>query len=288
MKTILITGANGQLGNEIKEISGLYNFIFIFTDVDDLDITNIGALDNFFHNNHVDHIVNCAAYTAVDKAEDEPDKADLLNNIAVSNLVNISKKYNVRLIHISTDYVFNGKAHEPYKEDHKTNPASVYGSSKLKGEEAIINSNIEYLIIRTSWLYSSFGNNFVKTMLRLGKEKNELKIIFDQIGTPCYAYDLANAILTIINKTETKQSEFVSGIYNYSNEGICSWYDFAKEIFSISGIPCKVLPIKTKDYPTAAARPSYSVLDKNKIKSTFGIEIPHWKESIVNCLKIIK
>lgn len=288
MKKILVTGSNGQLGNELKELSKNHKFEFIFTDYQELDITNILQLESFFKKNKFHYLINCAAYTAVDKAESDYDNAELLNSIAPGYLAAFSKANKIRLIHISTDYVFNGKSYIPYKEEDITEAASVYGTTKLEGEINILKENPDSIIIRTSWLYSSFGNNFVKTMLRLGNEKPELGIIFDQVGTPTYARDLAKVIMEIISQTENDSDKFVSGIYHFSNEGACSWYDFAKEIFSIRNISCKVKPIETKDYPTPASRPHYSILNKGKIKSTFSIEIPHWKDSLRECLNILQ
>ena len=286
MRNILITGAKGQLGNEIKVLDKIFkNLSFIYTDIEELNITNINELDTFFRTNLVEFIVNCAAYTAVDKAESEPDKAELINATAVKNLRQIAEKYNCYLIHISTDYVFDGQGYMPYKEIDRTNPQSVYGKSKLKGEQALEGYE-KGIIIRTSWLYSSFGNNFVKTILRLAKEKDELKVVFDQVGTPTYAADLVKAIITIVQQTFENSEKFVSGIYHFSNEGICSWYDFAKEIMDIEKLECKIIPIESKDFPTAAKRPFYSVLNKEKIKSTYNIEIPFWKDSLRECLKL--
>ncbi|MBN2520898.1 MAG: dTDP-4-dehydrorhamnose reductase [Bacteroidales bacterium] len=287
MRNILITGAKGQLGNEIKVIGKNFkNLSFIYTDIEELNITNINELDTFFRTNLVEFIVNCAAYTAVDKAESEPDKAELINATAVKNLRQIAEKCNCYLIHISTDYVFDGQGYMPYKEIDRTNPQSVYGKSKLKGEQALEGYE-KGIIIRTSWLYSSFGNNFVKTILRLAKEKDELKVVFDQVGTPTYAADLVKAIITIVQQTFENSEKFVPGIYHFSNEGICSWYDFAKEIIDIIKLECKIIPIESKDFPTAAKRPFYSVLNKEKIKSTFNFEIPFWKDSLRECLKLL-
>ncbi|MCK4663092.1 MAG: dTDP-4-dehydrorhamnose reductase [Bacteroidales bacterium] len=285
-KNILITGSNGQLGNELKILSGkLENCNLLFTDIDELDITNAYDIDNFFSTNSIDLVINCAAYTAVDKAETEADIAKEININAIKNLIKCIKKYNSKLIHISTDYVFNGKTHTPYTETDTTNPNSVYGQTKSDGEKLILNSGIAHIIIRTSWLYSGFGNNFVKTIIKYAKEKNELNVVFDQIGTPTFAGDLAEAIIRIIIETNNNQSKFVSGIYHYSNEGVCSWYDFAYEIINITKLNCHINPIESKDYPTIAKRPPYSVLNKNKIKSIFNITIPHWRESLVKMLK---
>ncbi len=290
MTNILVTGSNGQLGNEIRILSKNFsNFNFYFTDVDELDITDLAAIENFMKQNPTHYIINCAAYTAVDKAEEDSAKAALINQLAVHNLAVTAQNFDSKLIQISTDYVFDGRNYRPYKETDQTNPQSVYGFSKAAGEKNIAEEmSSDYMIIRTSWLYSSFGNNFVKTMRKLGKERDELNIIFDQIGTPTYARDLAHAILTIINKVENKTSNFISGIYHYSNEGVASWYDFAKEIMQISQINCKINPIETKDYPTPAKRPFYSVLNKAKIKKNYDIEIPYWKDSLKLCIELLK
>ena len=289
---ILVTGSNGQLGSEIRYlvinnlISNIQSYKFFFTDKEELDITNKEQIKNFINQNNIDLIINCAAYTAVDKAEEEKELADLINHKAVKYLAEISKVKDIILIHISTDYVFDGKNYRPYKEDDKTNPQSVYGMTKLKGEEAFIKSQAKGIIIRTSWVYSSFGANFVKTMLRL-KDKKELNVVFDQVGTPTYARDLAKAILEIINRNFEKLKSFKAEIFHFSNEGVCSWYDFAKAIFEIKGIDIKVNPIETKDYPTPAKRPHYSVLNKSKIKKEFCLEIPYWRNSLKKCLKEI-
>lgn len=284
---ILITGANGQLGNEMRiaslslEEKGYHLF---FTDINELDITEPESIDAFIHNHHINIIVNCAAYTAVDKAEDDAILCEKLNSEAPLNLAKAANKYNCRLIHVSTDYVFNGNHFIPYTEEDETSPDSIYGETKLKGEQNILKECNQSLIIRTAWLYSSFGYNFVKTMIKLGRERDHLSVIFDQIGTPTYAKDLANTICSIIlNKPKT-------GIFHFSNEGVCSWYDFAQAIHEIAGIKnCKINPIHTSEYPTKANRPHYSVLDKTKIKHELGIEIPHWRESLKEAInKIIK
>jgi len=280
---ILVTGSNGQLGSEIKSLSKNYPYKFFFTDKNELDISKKEDVSKFIEENNIDLIINCAAYTAVDKAEEEQELADLINYKAVKYLAKIAKDNNIVLIHISTDYVFDGKNYRPYKEDDKTNPQGVYGLTKLKGEKAFIEEGANGIIIRASWVYSSFGHNFVKTMLRL-KDKKELSVVFDQVGTPTYAKDLARVILEIIknelNKLKGKKAE----IYHYSNEGVCSWYDFAKAIFEIKNIHINVNPIETKDYPTPAKRPHYSVLNKSKIKNEFNIKIPYWRESLEKML----
>jgi dTDP-4-dehydrorhamnose reductase len=266
MKTILVTGANGQLGSELQEIAGKNSyFSFLFTDYEELDITDRNAVHQFFSSHSIDYVINCAAYTAVDKAETDYERAKILNAEAVGILAKEAHRTNIPFIHISTDYVFDGKNYKPYQEDDVVNPQSAYGTTKLEGENLAFAHHNKTMIIRTSWLYSSFGNNFVKTMIRLGKERDELSVIFDQIGTPTYAYDLANGIMSIIDSVEKNEQSFTPGIYHYSNEGVCSWFDFAKEIHAYCNITCTVNPIKTEDYPTPAQRPFYSVLDKSKI-----------------------
>ncbi|MCQ2958787.1 MAG: dTDP-4-dehydrorhamnose reductase [Bacteroidales bacterium] len=284
MTKILVTGSNGQLGNEIRTLVSEFPFQFTFTDVAELDITNIDAIENLFKKQAFDFVINCAAYTNVNKAESEEDIALQINAIAPKNLARICNKYNAKFIHISTDYVFDGKKFQPYIETDAVCPQSAYGRTKLKGEEFAFSENSNTIVIRTAWLYSSFGNNFVKTMMKLGKEKDELNVVFDQIGTPTYASDLATAILSIIQKVENKNSNFFSGIYHFSNEGVCSWYDFTKEIHQLAKVQCKVNPIETKDFPSPAQRPFYSVLNKQKIKDTFHIDIPYWKDSLAVCI----
>ncbi len=282
MLNILITGSNGQLGSEIKELSNNYSYNFFFTDRTNIDITNKEDIKNFCQTNNINAIINCAAYTAVDKAETDIENADLINRKAVKKLALVSKELNIKLIHISTDYVFDGRNFKPYCEEFQTNPNSVYGETKLDGENEMININPkDSIIIRTSWVYSFYGNNFVKTMLRLGREKDSLGVIFDQVGTPTYAKDLAKTILDILPNIENEKVQ----IYNYSNEGVLSWYDFAKEIMKMSKLLCKINPIETFQYPTPAKRPHYSLLNKRKIKETFNVEIPYWKDGLDDCLK---
>jgi dTDP-4-dehydrorhamnose reductase len=282
MLNILVTGSNGQLGSEIREISSAFDHNFFFTQRDLLDISKPDEMQEYVEQNKIDVIINCAAYTAVDKAESDEVLADSINHLAVKNLAQISKEKNIKLIHISTDYVFDGTNFKPYMEDDATNPNGVYGKTKLDGEKVVQEINpINSIIIRTSWVYSSYGANFVKTMLRLGKEKENLGVIFDQVGTPTYARDLAKAILEILPKIENKKVE----IYNYSNEGVLSWFDFAKEIMRMAKLNCEIKPIETKEYPTPAKRPHYSLLNKAKIKKEFGIVIPYWKDSLDECLK---
>ena len=280
MPKVLVTGSKGQLGSELKDLVSDDNFYF--TDRDTLDIVDKEAVENFCKENSIDAIINCAAYTAVDKAEEDVENADRINHLAVKYLAEVAKENGIKLVHISTDYVFDGENFRPYVESDMTHPNGVYGSTKLAGEEALkaINPK-DSIIIRTSWVYSSFGTNFVKTMLRLGKERETLGVIFDQVGTPTYARDLARAILHILPKIKSETVE----IYNYSNEGVLSWYDFAKEIMKMAKIECKVDPIETKAYPTPAKRPHYSLLNKAKIKETFKIEIPYWKDGLDECLR---
>ena len=302
---VLVTGSQGQLGSEIRYLvennlaSNIEHLTFFFTGSSKLDITKEDKIKEFIEKNSIKVIINCAAYTAVDKAEEKKELADLINHKAVEYLAKVSKEYDIFLIHISTDYVFDGKSYKPYSENDKPNPQSVYGLTKLKGEEAFINSGAEGIIIRTSWLYSSFGHNFVKTMLKLAQTRKELSVIYDQIGTPTYARDLVEVILRIINvrcKMLNSNDNLTSNIkhlqfdeveiYHYSNEGVASWYDFAKAIFEIKDIGIKVNPIETKEYPTPAKRPHYSVLNKTKIKRDFGIEIPYWRESLKKMLNV--
>lgn len=281
---ILITGCNGQLGNEMQLLEKLYpHHTFYNTDVAELDITDAAAIERFVNDNGIDGIVNCAAYTAVDKAESNEELCTKLNAEAPAYLAAAIGKRGGWMVQISTDYVFDGTHHTPYRETDDTCPNSVYGKTKLVGEFNVLKLCPNAVIIRTAWLYSTFGNNFVKTMLRLGQEKEQLGVIFDQIGTPTYARDLAVAIMAIIEKG------IVPGIYHFSNEGVISWYDFTKAIHRIAGITtCHVRPLHTAEYPTPAARPHYSVLDKTKIKETFGIDIPYWEESLAECIKKLR
>lgn len=277
MANILITGANGQLGSELRKIGFSPLDEVFFTDVAELDITDYPAIEKFIQVHEIDTIINCAAYTAVDRAEDEPELAAEINTQAVANLAKAAQKEDCLLIHISTDYVFDGTATTPYTEKTKTCPVSVYGKTKLAGEEAIIRSGCFYIIIRTAWLYSTFGHNFVKTILRLAEERSEINVVSDQIGTPTYAEDLAKAIVKIMANDDRVEHE---GIYHYSNAGVCSWYDFAVEIVRLSDLNCQVNPVTTAEYPTKTHRPAYSVLDKTKIKNTFGVEVPEWQEAL--------
>ncbi|MEZ5105702.1 MAG: dTDP-4-dehydrorhamnose reductase [Draconibacterium sp.] len=283
---ILVTGAYGQLGNELKEVyTNFPEWKFIFTDVDSLDITDEEAVNKIFQKEKPSYIINCAAYTAVDKAESDVDNARKINATAVKILASESANVGAKMIHVSTDYVYDGTASTPLNEQTITNPEGAYGKTKLEGESYCFKENPQSVIIRTSWLYSEFGNNFVKTMIRLGKQQDSLNIVFDQVGTPTYAADLAHAILSIIQISEENPKNFVPGIYHYSNEGVTSWFDFAKTIFEITGIDCKVSPILSEEFPSPAKRPHYSVLNKSKIKNTFGLEVPYWRDSLKICLK---
>lgn len=316
IKSILVTGKNGQLGQSLAKVvdatvipssvekSPAYRLNFTFVDRKELDLANPQSIRDYFKAKQFDAIVNCGAYTAVDKSESEPELADQINHLAVKQLAEIAKQQNSVLIHISTDYVFDGTNHKPYLETDKTNPINIYGLTKLKGELAMQAINPKGAVIRTSWVYSEFGNNFVKTMLRLGKERDNLNVIFDQVGSPTYATDLANAILVMLKKcftlseTEsTTPTPMGSGkgegecstvqTYHYSNEGVCSWYDFAKAIFDIANISCQVNPIETKEYPTPAKRPHYSVMNKFKISQIPALVVPYWRQSLQKCLGLI-
>ena len=285
---ILVTGYKGQLGSEIQKLAPETDHDFIFTDIDELDICNETEVDNFFNKNDPDLVINCAAYTAVDKAESEIDKALLLNATAPRILAENCRNRQAILFHISTDFVFSGQNCTPYTEQDPTAPVNVYGQTKLEGENQILKENPRSIIFRTSWLYSSFGNNFVKTMLRLAKERDKLNVIYDQVGTPTYANDLARSIIQILDYFSSKPvREGLWGIYHYSNEGVASWYDFACEIFENQNLTMEVTPVRSREYPTPAARPFFSVLDKYKFKSTFNQVIPHWKESLKKCLELL-
>lgn len=281
MGNILVTGAAGQVGSELRVAAG-DDRRFIFTDRERLDITDSEALEAFIAAEGIETIINCAAYTAVDRAEEEPEVADRINHLAVVSMAQIAKERGIGLIHISTDYVFDGRGYKPYREEDATAPTGVYGKTKLAGEQAILEiAPPRSVIIRTAWVYSSFGNNFVKTMLRLGKERKSLGVIFDQVGTPTYARDLAEAILEMLPQIDNEKPQ----IYHYTNEGVLSWYDFAREIMRMAKLPAKVDPIETEAYPTPATRPHFSLLNKRRIKERFGLEIPYWKESLDNCLR---
>ena len=282
---ILVTGSNGQLGSEIKDVSASYkSFRFFFMDLPALDICNSSELDLFIAKNKINTVINCAAYTAVDAAEENAVIAEQVNGAGVLNLVHALAKVKGKLIHISTDYVFDGNGFLPYQESDKTNPMGVYGKTKRNGELAVINGDIDGIVIRTSWLYSAYGTNFVKTMRRLGKERNKLDVIYDQLGTPTNASDLAKTCLDILAYNKETNINAKGNVYHYSNEGVASWYDFAKAIMELGKIDCEVIPIETKDYPTAAKRPHFSVLNKAKIKNDFEIEIPYWRDSLAQCI----
>ncbi|MBM1105250.1 dTDP-4-dehydrorhamnose reductase [Aurantibacter crassamenti] len=284
MKNVIITGGNGQLASCIKDaVQDLHDYNFNFIDIEDLDITDENAVNSFFQLNKPDWCINCAAYTAVDKAETEIEIARAVNVIGAKFLARASKRNKTKFIQVSTDFVFEGLKGTICTEEDETNPVSVYGVTKLEGEQETINEVEECLIIRTSWLYSEYGNNFLKTMLRLGSERDNLNVVCDQIGTPTYAGDLAQLIVKFI-----REDSLAYGLYHYSNEGVASWYDFALAIMKEGDLICKILPIKTEEYPTPAKRPAYSVMDKSKIKKTLSIEIPHWHDSLKKCMNIIK
>lgn len=280
MKRVLITGAQGQLGSALLAISGRSQIEFLSTDHHSLDITNRTAIAQFLQQHAVDAVVNCAAYTAVDKAESEPDKAHLINAAAVGFLAAETLQRRIKLIHISTDFVFNGQQSHPYLETDSTDPLSVYGKTKLAGEEAVLQSNPTALILRTSWVYSPYGNNFVKTMLRLCREREVVKVVADQTGTPTYAGDLAQAIMMVI-----QQQPSISGLFHYSNEGTASWYDLAMAVRDLAGLKTHLEPISTTSYPTPAVRPKFSVLDKSNFKRTTSLNIPYWRHSLERCMK---
>ena len=288
---ILIIGRNGQLGRSIKKIVSLKNTKdeYTFVGRNEIDLSDLESVTTYFNKNKFDIIVNCAAYTAVDKAESEPDLANQINHLSVKQIAKVSKQQSAKLIHISTDYVFDGKNYQPYTEGDSTIPQNVYGSTKLAGERAIQEvMTTDATILRTSWLYSEFSNNFVKTMLKLCSDNKEIKVISDQIGTPTYASDLAKAVIEIIDSSYLKAKEQKTQIFHYSNEGVCSWYDFAENIFNIDNVTCKVVPIEGSEWKMPAKRPYYTVLNKNKFKTTFGVEIPYWRDSLHECLKHIK
>lgn len=286
MHNILITGANGQLGCEIRELSEKWEHAnkYFFTDANELNITDKSEISVYLERNEIDIVVNCAAYTNVDQAEDDREMADLVNHIGVKNLADVCKETNTLLMHISTDYVFNGSNNIPYVEIDCTNPLGIYGETKLNGEKSIVNSGCEYVILRTSWLYSSYGKNFLKTIQKLTAERETINVVFDQVGTPTYARDLANAILLIIDRNN---SAIKNHIYHFSNEGVCSWYDFALAINESFEHGCKIHPCHSNEFPSKVSRPSFSVLDKTKIKRILDIEIPHWRESVATCVRSI-
>ena len=286
MLNILITGANGQLGRSLQRLGGVSPHNYICTDVAELDITDAGAVLRAVREQGIDVIVNCAAYTDVEKAEEDEARADLLNHKAAGNLAAAAKETGATLFHVSTDYVFDGTAHTPYTEDVTPSPLGAYGRTKLAGERAVMASGCRYLIFRTAWLYSEYGHNFLKTMLRLTSERDTLQVVFDQIGTPTYAGDLALAIFSIIESERYAGNE---GVYHFTDEGVCSWYDFATEIAAAAGHDsCRIIPCHTSEFPTKAQRPAYSVLDKTKIKTTFQMDIPHWREAMKYCLEKLR
>jgi len=279
---ILVTGSNGQLGNEMRRLAaGSISGRYLFTDVEELDITNLEAIRKMMQQEQIGVVVNCAAYTNVDKAEDDIQTADLINNKAVGHLAVACKEMDAFLIHVSTDYVFQGIKNTPCKEDEPTSPLGVYGQTKLDGERALQRVGCKNLIFRTAWLFSSFGNNFVKTMLRLTSERDNLKVVFDQVGTPTYAGDLAALIFWIV---EEQLYEAHQGIYHFSNEGVCSWYDFAKAIAELAGNACDIQPCHSDEFPSKVKRPAFSVLDKTKVKQDFGQTVPYWRDSLVQCI----
>lgn len=288
MITILITGSKGQLGKEIEELSPSFSeFRFLFTDVEELDISSREKIQNFIEEKQVNFIVNCAAYTNVDQAEEHPNLAQQINSSAVKNIASIAFENNIIPIHISTDYVFSGDHSTPYSEDQEVNPIGIYGKTKLEGEEYLRQICPKHIIIRTSWLYSPHGKNFLKTMLSLGKVKNELGVVVDQIGTPTYAFDLAKSILKIIQHITVRKNFTDFGTFHFSNEGVCSWYDFATEIQIAANSKCKINAIESKDFQSLAKRPHYSVLNKSKIKHIFNLEIPHWRSRLSHCIERI-
>lgn len=289
--SILITGSKGQVGQELQTLAADFpQFNYIFVDVEELDITNEEAVRAFFEKNEIKYCLNCAAYTAVDKAETDSSLAWKVNVQGVEYLAKACRSFDAQLIQLSTDYVYHTAQNVPYVETDITSPQGVYAKTKLNGDEAAFRNHPNgSMVIRTSWVYSSFGHNFVKTMLKLGAERPELRVVFDQIGTPTYARDLAKAMLLILQKAENREVEpfLLKGVFHFSNEGVTSWYDFAVAIFDFRNMPVRVIPIETKDYPTPAKRPPFSVLNKHKIKSTFGLEIPHWQASLKACLALL-
>lgn len=278
---ILVTGSNGQLGHSIRDIASGSANRYIFTDVAELDITDRKAINSMMQKENISVVINCAAYTNVDKAEDDFDTANLINNTAVGNLAMSCKEYGATLVHVSTDYVFDGSSNIPYTEDMPLAPLGVYGVTKLHGEQSVLRAGCDYVIIRTSWLYSEYGKNFVKTMMMLTEERETLNVVFDQAGTPTYAGDLARTIYYIVESGKYTANH---GIYHYSNEGVCSWYDFAREISELARTECDIRPCHSNEFPSKVNRPHYSVLDKTKIKATFGLAIPYWKDSLRVCI----
>ena len=281
---ILVTGANGQLGHEMRRASAASSHHYLFTDIAELDITDREAVRRMVSGRKIQAIVNCAAYTNVDKAEDDYATADLINNKAVENLAVAAKEADATLVHISTDYVFKGDRCVPCREEWTTDPLGVYGATKLAGEQSILRAGCPYLIFRTAWLYSPFGKNFVKTMQKLTAERDSLSVVFDQVGTPTYAADLAALIVHVIESGQLHKQ----GIYHFSNEGVCSWYDFAQEICALSGNTCDIRPCHSDEFPSKVKRPHFSVLDKTKVKETFGVDIPYWRDSLIKCINELK
>ena len=280
MKNILITGASGQLAMEIhQELNQSVTNNYIFTTRNELDVTNIDKVNTFFKKHKIELVINCAAYTNVNGSEIDKETANAVNHLAVRNIANICTEHKSACIHLSTDYVFSGDKNTPYTETEATSPLGAYGQTKLLGESALQHSDIDFLILRTSWLYSAFGNNFVKNILRISKERKELKVVFDQVSTPTYAKDLARFIIFVI---ENKLYRGRQDVYHFSNEGVCSWYDFATEIVAQAGSACKVLPCRSSEFPSKVTRPPYSVLDKAKLKTDFAYEVRHWREALIN------
>ena len=291
MQNILVTGGNGQVGSELQVVAkNQSSYQFFFTDAADLDITNQAAVIDFFTKNKIATCINCAAYTAVDHAENAPEIAKKINVDGAENLALACVQNGAKLIHLSTDYVYHNQQNTPFKEGDATNPQGVYAQTKLDGDLVALKTNPDTLILRTSWVYSSFGNNFVKTMLRLGRERDSLSVVFDQIGTPTYAKDIAEVVFKIIQLIDNQQIDHKKwrGVFHYSNEGVTSWYDFAQAIFTLENIDCQLAPIESVQYPTPAKRPPFSVLNKGKIKAVFGVQIPHWRRSLENCLELLR
>jgi dTDP-4-dehydrorhamnose reductase len=285
---ILITGASGQLGQCFQQLALHYpQWSFIYTDAPELDITDAGAVDAFFKQHKPRWCINCAAYTAVDKAETDQVLAAKINVTGARYLANAAHKYGTRMVHFSTDYVYHNRQNTPFKEGDVESPKGVYARTKLQGDRAVLKASPEAMVIRTSWVYAPVGHNFVKTMMHLGKQRPSLSVVFDQIGTPTYAPDLAAAVLNIMTQVEAAPTQNIGGVWHYSNEGVTSWYDFACAVFELTGIDCKVLPIETSAYPTPARRPPFSVLNKGKIKAAFNLDIPHWRDSLKACLKAL-
>jgi dTDP-4-dehydrorhamnose reductase len=285
MSNVLVTGSNGQLGREIKKLRNHFSQIYTFTDIEELDVTDASAVKSYLSSEPADYIINCAAYTNVDGAESEPDKAMILNRDAVQNLAGVlADAKGTRLIHISTDYVFRGNILRPLREEDETAPESVYGKTKLEGEK-VLHGLSQAMVIRTSWLFSMFGKNFVKSLINRMDQYDDLKVVYDQLGTPTYAEDLARAIMQIISDVDSSRIPFTAGIYHYSNEGVCSWYDLAMEVCRLINCKVKIQPIETAEYPLPAVRPAYSVLNKSRIKEVYGVEVPYWRISLEKCIK---